>query len=109
MSPTFIIEHPQAVDGSPLSHGWAQLPGCDHWLQVMSPLAKWHRSKEGLTERFEMFVMGKAWRHLETIQGMVMESQTLSSHVVQGEGTDTYLNMWELEDVASPGARRKSC
>ena len=86
MSPTFIIEHPQAVDGSPLSHGWAQLPGCDHWLQVMSPLA-----------------------NLETIQGMVMESQTLSSHVVQGEGTDTYLNMWELEDVASPGARRKSC
>ncbi|CAK9100990.1 unnamed protein product [Durusdinium trenchii] len=37
VNPTFITEHPQ----------------------VMSPLAKWHRSKEGLTERFEMFVMGK--------------------------------------------------
>ena len=34
MNPTFICDHPQ----------------------IMSPLAKYHRSRPGLTERFEMFV-----------------------------------------------------
>jgi len=37
VNPAFITEHPQ----------------------IMSPLAKWHRSKPGLTERFEVFVNTK--------------------------------------------------
>merc|ERR1712110_522540 len=37
VSPTFIINHPE----------------------IMSPLAKWHRATPGLTERFELFIMGK--------------------------------------------------
>ncbi|XP_047345197.1 lysine--tRNA ligase isoform X1 [Vespa velutina] len=37
INPTYILDHPQ----------------------VMSPLAKWHRSDAGLTERFELFIMKK--------------------------------------------------
>lgn len=37
VNPSYIIDHPQ----------------------IMSPLAKWHRSVPGLTERFELFVMKK--------------------------------------------------
>ncbi|KAM7461572.1 hypothetical protein LguiA_029693 [Lonicera macranthoides] len=41
VNPTFIINHPE----------------------IMSPLAKWHRSKPGLTERFELFINKHEVRH----------------------------------------------
>ena len=48
VNPTFIMDHPQ----------------------VMSPLAKYHRSTKGLTERYELFVLKRevSWRHIVGIR-----------------------------------------
>lgn len=60
---------------------------CDH-PQVMSPLAKWHRSIPGLTERFEVFVMKKevcnAYTELNDpmIQRERFEQQAKVSYIV---------------------------
>ena len=45
VNPSFIINHPE----------------------IMSPLAKWHRSKPGLTERFELFVNKHEVFHSSTL------------------------------------------
>lgn len=44
VQPTFLLEHPQ----------------------IMSPLAKYHRGRPGLTERFELFVGKKEWANAFT-------------------------------------------
>lgn len=61
IQPTFVIDHPVEVS---MHAGWSKqmnhrMP--DHPLDTIqvSPLAKPHRTKPGLTERFELFCYGR--------------------------------------------------
>lgn len=68
INPAFITEHPQ----------------------IMSPLAKWHRSKPGLTERFELFVMKKeiANAYTELNDPMVQRSRFEQQAADKAAGDD---------------------
>ncbi len=74
INPTFITEHPQ----------------------IMSPLAKWHRSEPGLTERFELFTCKKeianAYTELNdpTVQRMRFEQQAKDK--AQGDDEAMFLD-----------------
>lgn len=50
VNPTFITDHPE----------------------IMSPLAKYHRTRPGLTERFELFVCGREVRSIFDIHRRVL-------------------------------------
>ena len=57
--------------------------------QIMSPLAKWHRSRTGLCERFEGFMCGKEFCNAYTElndpfeQRARFEEQVRGAHVVK--------------------------
>jgi lysyl-tRNA synthetase class 2 len=71
--PTFITEHPQ----------------------IMSPLAKYHREKKGLTERFELFVCGRELANAYTeLNNPVVQYQRFLEQAMQGkEGDDEAMVM----------------
>merc|ERR1712154_467521 len=71
--PTFITEHPQ----------------------IMSPLAKYHREKKGLTERFELFVCGRELANAYTeLNNPQVQYQRFLEQAMQGkEGDDEAMVM----------------
>ncbi|GFH45061.1 hypothetical protein CTEN210_01535 [Chaetoceros tenuissimus] len=73
--PTFITDHPQ----------------------IMSPLAKYHRSKPGLTERFELFVCGRelANAYTELNNPVVQYERFLDQAKDQASGDDEAMVMDE--------------
>jgi len=75
VNPTFITEHPE----------------------IMSPLAKTHRSKPGLTERFELFVAGRelANAYTELNNPIVQYQRFLDQAKDQASGDDEAMVMDE--------------
>jgi len=75
INPTFITEHPE----------------------IMSPLAKTHRSKPGLTERFELFVAGRelANAYTELNNPVVQYQRFLDQAKDQASGDDEAMVMDE--------------
>eukprot|EP01025_Chloroclados_australasicus_P010885 TRINITY_DN1460_c0_g1_i1.p1 TRINITY_DN1460_c0_g1~~TRINITY_DN1460_c0_g1_i1.p1 ORF type:complete len:506 (+),score=92.44 TRINITY_DN1460_c0_g1_i1:191-1708(+) len=75
INPTFIMDHPQ----------------------IMSPLAKWHRSLEGMTERFELFVVKREVCNAYTeLNDPIRQRQLFESQAkVKAQGDDEAMFMDE--------------
>jgi len=72
INPTFLVGHPH----------------------VMSPLAKWHRSEPGLTERFELFVLTKELCNAYTeLNDPVVQRERFEEQAKQKEAGDDEAQM----------------
>ena len=82
--PIFITEHPQ----------------------VMSPLAKWHRSKPGITERFELFVSQKEVCNAYTeLNDPVVQRQRFETQLADREaGDDDFFSAGAAAGLRGAGA-----
>ena len=75
--PAFVMEHPQ----------------------LMSPLAKWHRSKPGLTERFELFVLGKELCNAYTeLNSSVKQRECFERQMEDKEAGDLEVAQTEVDE-----------
>ncbi|GMT15123.1 hypothetical protein PFISCL1PPCAC_6420, partial [Pristionchus fissidentatus] len=78
ISPTFLIGHPQ----------------------IMSPLAKWHRSIDGLTERFELFAVTREIANAYTeLNDPIIQREDSSNRQRIRQPGKTRLKLWMRHSV----------
>jgi len=83
VNPSFIVDHPQ----------------------IMSPLAKWHRSSPGLTERFELFVAKKEICNAYT----ELNDPAIQRALFQGQQKDKKAGDDEAQPVDEPYCQALEC
>lgn len=80
INPTFIIDHPE----------------------IMSPLAKWHRSRPGLTERFELFINTKEYCNAYTeLNDPIVQRQRFETQVADRAAGDDEAQLIDEDFIKS--------
>ncbi|KAK7827027.1 lysine--trna ligase [Quercus suber] len=57
-------------------------------LELMSPLAKWHRMKKGLTERFELFINKHELCNAYELNDLVVQRQRFAEQLKDRQSSD---------------------